>query len=154
MKIEVGGKYYFRQDIIENGHGVRVGAVAVYPILETGYGGVFMCKYIASLLVYSCSGEYLGMEASNGNWDLVVAPTPAAGLVPWTITEVPHWELFRKRGYDTWWTISSLTRSMGGGDLVQLSNSDAVELSHLLRDYEHSSDRGVTWHPCGKKEGT
>lgn len=74
------------------------------------------------------------------NWDLVeYRIKPTATLRPWTADEVPVFSLMRKKAYPNHEWL-----------LIAVGNDDIR--SDFLNGYEHSTDGGKTWLPCGVEE--
>lgn len=70
----------------------------------------------------------------NGNYRI----KPTAKLRPWTADEVPLGAWVRMKNMNN-------TRSM-------IVSASALNLEMLFQTYEHSTDGGVTWKPCGVVE--
>ncbi len=66
-----------------------------------------------------------------------IKPTPV--LRPWTADEVPLGAWMRTKSDREYRFLISNTESFSGRE-------------HWLEDFEHSTDKGVTWLPCGVME--
>jgi len=80
-----------------------------------------------------------------------IAPKPK--LRPWRPKEVPVGAIARLKEGNTWkqWLITA--RCDSG---IFLNGTDETNKGHnceyLFNDYEHSTDHGLTWQPCGVLE--
>jgi hypothetical protein len=94
-------------------------------------------------------GKELEYERPDGIWTLIKNPgwnwntqeyriKPTATLRPWTADEVPLGALVRMKNLN-------MTRSM----IVSVA---AFNLGIAFKEYEHSTDGGKTWLPCGVME--
>ncbi len=95
---------------------------------------------------------YIGTESI----DDLVAPWEEPKLRPWTRDEFPHWcAIRRKQGdqNDPWKdSIQFATTLVPEGCYIARSSAPYT-WQYLLESYEHSTDGGKTWHPCGVMEG-
>ena len=79
-----------------------------------------------------------------------IAPEPK--LRPWKSEEVPlgAWVSYKKPTTRTGkWLISGV----GDSGEIGVSGWFSYTNEYLLDQYEHSTDGGKTWHPCGVLEG-
>jgi hypothetical protein len=88
-----------------------------------------------------CDDEVIWQRVVNPMWSwntrqYRIKPTPV--LRPWTADEVPLGAWVRMKNLN-------MTRSV----IVSVS---AFNLGIAFKEYEHSTDNGVTWHPCGVME--
>jgi hypothetical protein len=72
-----------------------------------------------------------------GNTEYRIKPTPT--IRPWTADEVPLGAWIRNKSDREHRFLISNTESFSGRE-------------HWLEDFEHSTDGGKTWHPCGVME--
>lgn len=80
--------------------------------------------------------------------DLMILVEPK--LRPWKPEELPLDAWYRKRGEACWGRVSS-TFISGGIRYIRLF-SRWNHCSDLLTDFEHSTDGGKQWLPCGVEE--
>jgi hypothetical protein len=86
-------------------------------------------------------GKWASVTTPRWNWDdTLYRIKPTATLRPWTADEVPLGAQVRSKSYHP------DHRSM----IIQSGNSMTRE--GWLTCYEHSTDGGKTWHPCGVME--
>jgi hypothetical protein len=88
-------------------------------------------------------GKFEGWEtiiSPKWNWhdnEYRIKLTPV--LRPWTVDEVPLGAWMRTKSDREYRFLISNTESFSGRE-------------HWLEDFEHSTDKGVTWLPCGVME--
>jgi hypothetical protein len=83
---------------------------------------------------------WLPASAPCWNWQMMeyrIKPTPT--LRPWTADEVPLGAWMRTKSDREYRFLISNTESFTGRD-------------NWVEDFEHSTDKGVTWLPCGVME--
>ena len=78
-----------------------------------------------------------------------IKPTPT--LRPWTPAEVPVGAITRLKGDPHKGCKGLIVSVYFCSSEVQTANRTNT-LKEMLLDYEHSTDNGLTWHPCGVKE--
>ena len=80
-------------------------------------------------------------EDSNQAWNwtaFLYRLKPAVTLRPWTSDEVPLGAWMRNKTNDRWIIVH-----------IQYSSANRAK---WLDEYEHSTDGGLTWKPCGVEE--
>jgi hypothetical protein len=85
------------------------------------------------------NGKWVKIYVPRWDWDETeyrIKPTPV--LRPWTADEVPLGAWVRMKNLN-------MTRSV----IVSVA---AFNLGVAFKEYEHSTDKGVTWLPCGVME--
>ena len=117
---------------------------------ETRNAILIMEAYIDGYKIQSCGKQWNPRESLKPDWvneelpswnfeyfDYRLKPTPV--LRPWTADEVPlgAWVL-EKANNERRWLITDV--------------HDREFRSDLLKLYEHSTDGGLTWKPCGVEE--
>jgi hypothetical protein len=104
---------------------------------------------IAIMQAFVDGKEVIARHVKFGTWDTLISPKwnwedctyrikPTAKLRPWTADEVPLGAWVRMKNLN-------MTRSV----IVSVS---AFNLGIAFKEYEHSTDKGVTWLPCGVME--
>lgn len=94
-------------------------------------------------------GKEVEYQISTGHWVTAMTPSwnwpytqfrikPTATLRPWTADEIPLGAWVRMKNLN-------MTRSM----IVSVA---AFNLGIAFKEYEHSTDGGKTWLPCGVME--
>lgn len=78
----------------------------------------------------------------NEGWLLYTEPK----LRQWKLEEVPFSARFRIIGHEWWSFLSGVNTD--GNPVIAMTNEPETA-SNLLRGWEHSTDNGVTWKPCG-----
>lgn len=69
------------------------------------------------------------------------------GPIPWTREEVPHGAIFRHKDVaDGSWHMIMYTHK----DHLYLCEYSTLSYACVATNFEHSTDNGVTWHPCHK----
>ena len=98
-------------------------------------------------------------EVHKLNWGETLCPVwnweyftyrikPTAKLRPWTADEVPVGCILKTKSTNSVWLL--IGRNNVGEILIAGDNYQSPEW--LLREYEHSTDGGKTWLPCGVEE--
>jgi hypothetical protein len=83
------------------------------------------------------------------NWDAnKYRIKPTANLRPWTVDEVPLGCILKTKSTNSVWLL--IGRNNVGEILIAGDNYQSPEW--LLREYEHSTDGGKNWLPCGVVE--
>ncbi len=83
------------------------------------------------------------------NWDAnKYRIKPTAKLRPWTADEVPLGCILKTKSTNSVWLL--IGRNNVGEILIAGDKYQSPEW--LLREYEHSTDGGKTWLPCGVVE--
>jgi hypothetical protein len=80
------------------------------------------------------------------HYDYRIKPTPV--FRPWTADEVPLGCILKTKSTNSVWLL--IGRNNVGEILIAGDKYQPPEW--LLREYEHSTDGGVTWKPCGVVE--
>jgi hypothetical protein len=85
-------------------------------------------------------GKWASVTVPRWSWDDTqyrIKPTPT--IRPWTADEVPLGAWMRIKSDREYRFLISNTESFSGRE-------------HWLEDFEHSTDGGKTWKPCGVEE--
>jgi hypothetical protein len=90
--------------------------------------------------MYDDDGKWASVTVPRWGWDDTqyrIKPTPT--FRPWTADEVPLGAWMRMKSDREYRFLISNTESFSGRE-------------HWLEDFEHSTDGGKTWLPCGVME--
>jgi len=99
------------------------------------------------------NGLPLWVPAPNPVWNWIddiksFRIKPTATLRPWTADEVPLGCILKTKSTNSVWLL--IGRNNVGEILIAGDNYQSPEW--LLREYEHSTDGGKNWLPCGVVE--
>lgn len=117
----------------------------------------FEDKYPIDILGANKEWErWLSASEPNWNWetgDYRVSKSPT--LRPWIPREVPVGARYRAVGMiDYCATITGFTPSAVSSSCFNAGEKDngEIKFAEMLAGYEHSTDHGKTWKPCGVLE--
>ena len=93
--------------------------------------------------------EWGTTKKPSWNWmDCIFRIKPTPTLRPWTADEVPLGCILKTKSTNSVWLL--IGRNNVGEILIAGDKYQSPEW--LLREYEHSTDGGKTWLPCGVVE--
>lgn len=81
----------------------------------------------------------------------IISPWTEPKLRPWTHAEVSLDALFRHKNCNGWSKILGRIAN-GSYQLCESVTNETPDLAWLFLHYEHSTDGGKTWRPCGVVE--
>jgi len=122
------------------------------------------CKALLPVFTAFSEGRKCETLNSIGEWVPVFNPNWAFGPTayriateptfrPWTVEEVPLLALCRpKTSKDCRWIITAALKTAKGDEVRGSLGIEGADL--YLKHYEHSTDGGKTWLPCGVLEGS
>lgn len=94
--------------------------------------------------------DFFGTEPNFTGTAVQWRPKPAPEMVKWEWKDVPKVRVILRR--KSWvpgiWT--SLIAVLEWG--IRVSSDNPVAYDVLFSDWEHSTDDGATWKPCGKEK--
>ena len=118
-----------------------------------------MQAFVDGKEVECCDSVFEGLHTTNNpSWDWVaciyrIKPTPT--LRPWTADEVPIDCWLRTHQGDNRYKWKPVTIQPLGVITVPVDIGHSLKLhtwEFLSKNCEHSTDKGVTWLPCGVME--
>lgn len=123
--------------------------IELWPVIEAFKDG----KEIQCDGIYNVDNR-IWTSAGNPTWSDTLAyrikPTP--NIRAWTAKDVPAGCKIHFKGSECW--LAPLEAGFEAIYFCDLANKSmrAVSYETLLNGYEHSTDNGATWKPCGVEQ--
>lgn len=86
-------------------------------------------------------------KTTDSDYD-IIAEWPEPKLRPWNLEEVPLGAWMREKRIGS---LPSLIVALTDNSLWR-GHGDRIDLDYAAKHYEHSTDNGKTWLPCGVLE--
>ena len=101
---------------------------------------------------YWSSADGMWLDGPASIWpNTIIRRKPAPKLRPWKPEEVPVGSLLRfKANPENRVLITGVDQTKIYGAFTYTLHRGCFD--RVLADYEHSTDNGKTWHPCGVEE--